>query len=239
MKNLFNEYYSNNEVTILKDVNRTYSCINNKSHFKKVYSILYAYCKRNPRIGYLQGFNFIVDFFLRQEYSEEETFWMLVYILEDVLNENFYVNFFPVFANIKIFKFILFHINIEMFNFFALKNFDIFLILHKWFLLHFIDSPNNSFITWFLDYFFLEGDLATTKASFLIFAFNEDKLLECTDIYSLNKAMSTLIHFIQDETLFKTVYNDFYISNDVYYYVQNFLIKQEKSNSFILIDFFS
>ncbi|KAL0480459.1 hypothetical protein AKO1_011005 [Acrasis kona] len=51
--------------------------------------ILTAYSWRNPHVSYCQSLNYIVGILLLH-YSEEQSFWMLVSILEELLPANFY-----------------------------------------------------------------------------------------------------------------------------------------------------
>jgi hypothetical protein len=51
--------------------------------------ILIAYSWRNPLVAYVQSLNFVVGILLLH-FTEEEAFWMLVVILEDILPGNFY-----------------------------------------------------------------------------------------------------------------------------------------------------
>jgi len=47
--------------------------------------ILVAVSAKSPQIGYAQGMNFIAAVFLKLGFEEEDAFWMLVAVLEDVL----------------------------------------------------------------------------------------------------------------------------------------------------------
>ena len=57
--------------------------------------ILEAYIWRNPTVGYIQGFNFLV-FRLRKVLNEEDTFWTLVMIIETYMAPDYYVEMFGV-----------------------------------------------------------------------------------------------------------------------------------------------
>jgi hypothetical protein len=57
--------------------------------------ILSAYIWRNPTVGYIQGFNFLV-FRLRKVLNEEDTFWTLVQIVETYMPPDYYVEMFGV-----------------------------------------------------------------------------------------------------------------------------------------------
>ena len=69
--------------------------------------VLYAFAKRNMEIGYCQGMNFVCHFLLEMEFSEEETFWLICYVFEQLMPRNYYVNMIPAIADIEIFKILL------------------------------------------------------------------------------------------------------------------------------------
>jgi len=57
--------------------------------------IIEAYIWRNPTVGYIQGFNFLV-FRLRKILNEEDTFWTLVMIIETYMPPDYYVEMYGV-----------------------------------------------------------------------------------------------------------------------------------------------
>ena len=57
--------------------------------------------------GYCQGMNFVCHFLLEMEFSEEETFWLICHVFEQVMPRNYYVNMIPAIADIEIFKILL------------------------------------------------------------------------------------------------------------------------------------
>ena len=69
--------------------------------------ILYAFSKRNMEIGYCQGMNFVCHFLLEMGFSEEETFWLICHVFEQLMPRNYYVNMIPAIADIEVFKILL------------------------------------------------------------------------------------------------------------------------------------
>ena len=80
-----------------KDLNRT----NQEDPFytnevkQSLERILAAYIWRNPTVGYIQGFNFLM-FRLRKVLSEEDTFWTMVQIVETYMPPDYYVEMYGV-----------------------------------------------------------------------------------------------------------------------------------------------
>ena len=65
--------------SIEKDICRTFSDdIALQGHLRNV---LYAYAVRNPRLLYCQGLNYLVAYFLIRDYSEQQSFWLLVQLV--------------------------------------------------------------------------------------------------------------------------------------------------------------
>ena len=56
----------------------------------KLTRILTAYIRRNPCPGYAQGMNFIASFLLACTQQEEDTFWILCTIVEQLRDADFY-----------------------------------------------------------------------------------------------------------------------------------------------------
>jgi hypothetical protein len=212
-------------------VRRTANCQENPVHFENVQTVLTCFARRNPEIGYLQGFNFIVDFFLTNEYSPEETFWILVYIVEDLLHKQFYGSFFPIFADIKFFKCMLYHLNYKIFKHIVDKKLDLFFILHKWFLLHFMEVANKDLISWVIDYFFVEQEICTLKTTMVMFTTNPKEILKQNNIEELKNYFESVILSFKDEEKFKSIFNKFYLSKELFDYARDLLIKKEEGSS--------
>lgn len=77
---------------IEKDLFRTFPCnesYSNAEGLLPLRHLLYAYSERNPDIGYCQSMNFIGAVLLLY-LSEEQAFWVLAAMIEDILPPNYY-----------------------------------------------------------------------------------------------------------------------------------------------------
>lgn len=75
--------------------------------FEILDNILTAYSFRNPNVGYCQGMNFIAGRFLTLGFSEVETFWMLVQVVERYLPFEYYSTMSGVLIDQKVFDYLL------------------------------------------------------------------------------------------------------------------------------------
>lgn len=127
---------------IEKDVRRTDGCSSNSKKENFVKKILIAFVRRNPEIGYLQGFNFIVEFFWKKGFSMEASFWLFCHLIEDLISFEFFRNLTPLFADIKMFKYFLFFKKRKLFKSLMEYKIDLFFVIHKWFLVSFLNIDN-------------------------------------------------------------------------------------------------
>lgn len=138
-----NKTISKENLSIIdKDVRRTPDCLNNPEKNAFIKNVLRAFVKRNPQIGYLQGFNFMVEFFWKKGFNQESAFWLFCHLAENLIISSFFKNLSPLFADVKIFKFLLFFKGRKLFKSLMEKKIDLFFVIHKWFLVHFLNVDN-------------------------------------------------------------------------------------------------
>ena len=141
IKDVRNISHSNLSI-IDKDVRRTKGCADNKVKEEFVRNILIAFVRRNPKIGYLQGFNFMVDFFWKKGFTVEASFWLFCYLIEELIAFEFFRNLSTLFADIKMFKYFLYYKNRSLFKSLMQNKIDLFFVIHKWFLVNFLNVEN-------------------------------------------------------------------------------------------------
>mmetsp|Transcript_27667 Transcript_27667/g.24336 ORF Transcript_27667/g.24336 Transcript_27667/m.24336 type:complete len:96 (-) Transcript_27667:17-304(-) len=67
-------------------------------------NILACYAKRNPHIGYCQGLNFVAAKILSVIDHEEDSFWILTTLIEDILPIDYFSSMVGVMTDQKIFN---------------------------------------------------------------------------------------------------------------------------------------
>jgi TBC1 domain family member 2A len=79
------------EHDIMKDLHRTFPCDDEASRegIEPLKRVLLAYSVRNREVGYCQSMNFLVAILLTL-LEEEQAFWVLAAIVEDILPRNYY-----------------------------------------------------------------------------------------------------------------------------------------------------
>lgn len=66
--------------------------------------VLSNYAKHNFDIGYCQGFNFVCHFLFQSGFEEEEVFWGMCKVLDQLMPPNYYVQMIPAVADIEFFS---------------------------------------------------------------------------------------------------------------------------------------
>ena len=101
-KSDYPDYFFN---CIEKDIPRT---LQNGHPFQgSLRNILSAYGIRNPSLLYCQGMNYIVCFLLINGFSEEEAFWFLVTVIEDIVMPDYFKDLSTISITSQIFEDIL------------------------------------------------------------------------------------------------------------------------------------
>ena len=175
------EISENHYQIILKDLPRTF--INKeeeKKYLKRLENILIAYSRRNPFIGYCQGFNFIVAFILKIIEKEEESFWLFVQIIEKILPLNYYSNVLGVLVYSSLIEQLLSQFLPELFNFIQKNYYEIHItnILYKWLLSLFVEGFPEKLSLRIWDALFLNGDIILFKAALGIIRLLKNDILK-------------------------------------------------------------
>jgi hypothetical protein len=224
-KNIPNKFLN----IIEADLNRTFienEYFHNEKNLNKLKNILLAYSRRNSKIGYCQGFNFIVGKLLlifdyennennnkinenkinenkinenkinenkinenkiNENYNEnleieENVFWVFTQILEKILPNEYYNDFFGLMNDINCFIVLLkdyYHKNNHELKFLNNQNNEVLLntVFFKWFETLFIDGLNENLTFFIWDALIINGDLILFKSALAIFEFIKKDIL--------------------------------------------------------------
>ena len=67
-------------------------------------NVLCAYAIRNPSVLYCQGMNYLVGFLLINKLSEEEAFWLLVQLVEDIVMPDYFKDLSTLSITVQVFE---------------------------------------------------------------------------------------------------------------------------------------
>ena len=201
------------DTVITADLKRTYP---NDEYFKKpenkkkIKNLLTAYSRRNSKIGYCQGFNFIAARLLRIFDKEEEAFWIFVQIIENILPCEYYSELVGIMRDCSLCLTILKETNKKVMK--KLEGFEVVLnnLLYKWFISLFVENTSNETFLNIWDAMMIDGDVVLLRAVSAILELAEDKILQCEGIENLTEFFEEKIskyNFPRDK-LMKLLLND-------------------------------
>ena len=145
---------------IEKDLRRTFpkhKTLSTDKSQEKLRSILTCYAKRNPRVGYVQSMNYIGAMLLLFM-EEDEAFWTLSCIIEDLLPESFYAdNMDSLMRELELFDELTRAKLPSLAKHFERLHVDVKAVCSQWFLLVFVNVLPLESVLRVWDSFFIEG----------------------------------------------------------------------------------
>jgi hypothetical protein len=190
------EHMAGAEREIAKDVKRTFPWMESyASRESATRNVLLAYAFRNRAVGYCQSLNFIVGALLMAPLSEEDAFFSLVTIVEDLLPSDYYSrddDLLGARIDQLVFAELLaralpalrghlenLHVPLELFSL-------------QWFMCLYAKDLPLALVLRVWDVMFVYGDHALFAIGLAMLAFAEARLLSCTTLEEVYEALKTL-----------------------------------------------
>lgn len=104
--------------------------------------VLNALAHRNPDMGYCQGLNFIVSFLFGFGFTEEESFYLMVLLVEECLGNHYFKSMLPAMADVRILSLFLAVQNPQLFKHLQDLGADLNLIILPYLIVCFSNSKN-------------------------------------------------------------------------------------------------
>ncbi|CAN4103698.1 unnamed protein product [Withania somnifera] len=140
--------------------------------------VLVAYSFRDSDVGYCQGLNYVAALLLLVMRAEEDAFWMLAVLLEDVLVSDCYTNNLSgCHVEQRVFKDLLTKKCPRLAAHLDSLEFDVSLVCTEWFLCLFSKSLPSETTLRVWDVLFYEGAKVLFHVALAVFKMNEEELL--------------------------------------------------------------
>ncbi|TDH07264.1 hypothetical protein EPR50_G00104070 [Perca flavescens] len=144
--------------------------------------ILLAFSWQNPAIGYCQGLNRLAAIALLVLQSEEEAFWCLVAVVDDIMPRDYYTkNLLASQADQRVLKDLLSEKLPRLSAHFEDLSIDVSLVTFNWFLVVFVDSLPSDLLLPLWDSFLYEGSKVVFRYTLALFKYKEDEFLKLRD----------------------------------------------------------
>ena len=239
-KKIYQNYYQNLQISkispqlrqfikqINKDIKRTFSSKKeNYLKIKKLENILKRYAKRNVNLGYTQGLNLIVKYLLEMDLSEEEIFWFLTNLIENLLPKNYYQDLSFVNIDIEICLELLRVRNFDFYNF-CEKNFiPLKIFLTEYFITLFCCVDNLYLVSIIFDYLLLEGVIAIYRSVIILLSFFYGETTDDNILRNFKKNFLDFLNNFGQYKKLKACFNKLYINRKIVLKIREILINEK------------
>ncbi|KAL1818043.1 hypothetical protein DCAR_0522558 [Daucus carota subsp. sativus] len=168
--------------------------------------VLVGYSFRDSDVGYCQGLNYVGALLLLVMKTEEDAFWMLAVLLENVLvNDCYTTNLSGCHVEQRVFKDILVKKCPRIAAHLEALEFDVSLVATEWFLCVFSKSLPSETTLRVWDVLFYEGAKVLFHVALAIFKMKEEELLVAQHVGDVINILQTTTHHLFDPDELLTV----------------------------------
>ncbi len=141
--------------------------------------------RRNSKVGYCQGLNMLASYLVIKGLSEEEAFWVIVHLIEEVIPREYYSTMISLTADINLLLLFLSARHPKLYKHLKKVNFELPMVLVELFITVF--TTNVCEVTdLIMDMVLIEGSQVYFKAVLTIMGYFEKEILQTTEFCSLN-----------------------------------------------------
>ncbi|KAL6538044.1 hypothetical protein OROGR_012032 [Orobanche gracilis] len=171
--------------------------------------VLVGYSFRDSDVGYCQGLNYVAAMLLLVMKTEEEAFWMLAVLLENVLfNDCYTSNLSGCHVDQRVFRDLLTKKCSRVAAHLETLEFDVSLVCTEWFICLFSKSLPSETTLRVWDILFYEGANVLFNVALAIFKMNEDELLMTHQVGDVINVIQRTTHHLFDPDELLTVVFD-------------------------------
>ena len=131
-------------------------------------------------MGYCQGLNGLVAYFITKKIGEEECFWILVYIIEELMPRDYYTNMLALRADIQLVYKLLYLKDPVLLSHFKDLMIDLSVLVVESFLTLFTNTLHIDLTDVVMDHFLCQGPIVLLKSMVLLLGYMREDLLACT-----------------------------------------------------------
>jgi len=184
------------------DLPRTFPChpwLNSEEGQASLRRVLVGYSFRDSEVGYCQGLNYVAALLLLVMKTEEDAFWMLAVLLENVLVSDCYTDTLTgCHVEQRVFKDLLAKNCPRIAAHLEAMGFDVSLVATEWFLCLFSKTLPSETTLRVWDVLFNEGAKVLFHVALAIFKMREDDLLRIQHIGDVIDVLQTTAHHLYE-----------------------------------------
>lgn len=179
--------------------------------------VLKAYSRRNPNVGYVQGFNFIAGRLLSLGFTEEQSFWLLAQIVETYLPPDYFHGMSGILIDQKVFARLM-ELKLPKLTARLTKlKIDSSLFCVQWFLSLFAGVFSQHAISRIWDLFFLRGTLLLPQLALALLFSERWAIKSCDNFNKMVQMLEKAPAVVHDPSdLLETALTKFRLEPDLY-----------------------
>ena len=156
-----------------------------KSLEQPLFNVLLAFANHNSKIGYCQGLNYVVGMLLLVTKDEDQSFWILKCLLEDILPDYYSPNLPGLLVDMKVLNLLVEDHCPQLAKHLAAQNVTWELICSKWFICLFCDILPIETVLRIWDCILYNGSGIVMKVALLTVILHEEEMLKTKDFVEL------------------------------------------------------
>ena len=156
-----------------------------KSLEQPLFNVLLAFANHNSRIGYCQGLNYVVGLLLLVTRNEEQSFWILKCLLENILPDYYCSNLQGLLIDMKVLNILVQDHCPKLAEHLEKQNVTWELICSKWFICLFCDILPIETVLRIWDCLLYHGSKIVMKVALLTVILHEEEMLKTSDFVEL------------------------------------------------------
>ena len=212
---------------IRMDIRRTSSPQMTDEKRETMFRILFNIAKRRMDMGYCQGMNFICVFFLDCGLSEEEVFWVMVYLFEEVTHPTYYTSMAPALGDVQLFRYLIRWADPGLTALIIRNLVDLNMLLLPLFVTLFSTLKSMELKRVAMDQVFFEGMLGLFKLVLVFFELFRTELLKTRDTLEFKRVFEDSLGRLSNFLLLKKKLQERYINRPVFAKLRKLVLARE------------
>lgn len=178
-------------------------------------------------MGYCQGMNFVCAFFLDCGFEEEEVFWLLCHLFEEVSKPIYFASMVPALIDIRFFRYLVSWTQPELTEFMKAKGIDLNMLLLPFFVTFFCTLTNHSLKMAIMDTILFEGMLGVFKLFLVCFDMLREPLTKTSDLIAFKICFEAQLNEFSRFDELRTRLEDRYINRKLFSLLRGVVTRKE------------
>lgn len=171
--------------------------------------------------------NFMCAFLLEEGIEEEEVFWIMVYLINEVIPRNYFTNMVPLMSDIKLVKYFIKEKFPKYLTLIQRNQIDLNMVLLPWFLVIFTQIENRHLKIIIMSKLMAEGIIVYFKMILILFGLSYKKLNSIKDQLDFKRGMESELENPDNFPIFQQKLKTLYINSELIDQIRKTMLRKE------------